>query len=139
MCGEALDGDRQARVQYVDVVQRIIVSEADGPCCLRAPELLGPEVRRLRQHLLASRDLLEALADPARQDLVPLLARGELNVGEIAAHVTLSRPTVSHHLLVLKRAGLVRTRKQGREVFYRLNNATVRGALQRLADSLDGG
>ncbi len=84
----------------------------------------------------ASRDLLDALADPARQDLVQVLAREELNVGDIASRVTLSRPTVSHHLLILKRAGLVRTPKQGREVYYRLNKAPIVNTLQGLVDSL---
>jgi ArsR family transcriptional regulator, arsenate/arsenite/antimonite-responsive transcriptional repressor len=91
---------------------------------------------QLRDHLVASRDLLDALADPARQDLVQLLARQELNVGDIASRVTLSRPTVSHHLLVLKRGGLVRTRKHGREVYYRLNKAPIVNTLQGLVDSL---
>ena len=64
-------------------------------------------------------------------------SRGEeLNVGDIASRVTLSRPTVSHHLLILKRAGLVRTRKQGREVYYRLNKAPIVNTLQGLVDSL---
>jgi ArsR family transcriptional regulator, arsenate/arsenite/antimonite-responsive transcriptional repressor len=112
-----------------------LIGDADV-CCLVAPEALSPEVRQLRDHLVASRDLLDALADPARQDLVQLLAREELNVGDIASRVTLSRPTVSHHLLVLKRAGLVRTRKQGREVFYRLNKAPIVNTLQGLVDSL---
>jgi ArsR family transcriptional regulator len=78
----------------------------------------------------------ERLRHPARQDLVQLLAREELNVGDIASRVTLSRPTVSHHLLILKRGGLVRTRKQGREVYYRLNKAPIVNTLQGLVDSL---
>jgi DNA-binding transcriptional ArsR family regulator len=71
------------------------------------PGALDPEIRTLGDHLALSRDLLIALADPMRQDLVQILARAELNVGEIADHVTLSRPTVSHHLNILRRAGRV--------------------------------
>ena len=112
-----------------------LIGDADV-CCLVAPDALSAEVKQLRDHLVASRDLLDALADPARQDLVQLLARAELNVGDIASRVTLSRPTVSHHLLILKRAGLVRTRKQGREVYYRLNKAPIVNTLQGLVDSL---
>ena len=97
---------------------------------------LSPEVCALREHLVASRDLLSALADPARQDLVQVLARDELNVGDIAARISLSRPTVSHHLGILKRAGLVRTRKQGKEVYYRLNKDAIVATLQGLVDSL---
>src|SRR5579872_2503966 len=98
-----------------------LVNEQDV-CCLVDPSALDPEVRTLGEHLAVSRDLLTALADPMRQDLVQLLARAELNVGEIAERVTLSRPTVSHHLNLLRRAGLVRVRKQGREIYYRLNS-----------------
>ncbi len=112
------------------------IDQDDDACCLVAPEALSPEVRELRDHLRASRDMLDALADPARQDLVQVLARQEANVSDIAAKVTLSRPTVSHHLNVLKRAGLVRTRKQGREVYYRLNKAPIVATLQGLVDSL---
>src|SRR6266550_1246737 len=65
-------------------------------CCLVDPSALDPEVRTLGDHLALSRDLLIALADPMRQDLVQILARAELNVGDIAERVTLSRPTVSH-------------------------------------------
>ncbi len=118
------------------MLQPITIVGDEDVCCLVAPDALNPEVRQLRDHLVASRDLLDALADPARQDLVQVLARTELNVSDIAARVTLSRPTVSHHLLILKRAGLVRTRKQGREVFYRLNKARIVSTLQGLVDSL---
>ncbi|MBV9131086.1 MAG: helix-turn-helix transcriptional regulator [Chloroflexi bacterium] len=105
-------------------------------CCLVDPGALDAEVRSLGEHLAISRDLLIALADPMRQDLVQLLARGELNVGEIAERVTLSRPTVSHHLNLLRRAGLVRVRKQGREMYYRLNKEPIVARLQGLLDSL---
>jgi DNA-binding transcriptional ArsR family regulator len=108
----------------------------DDTCCLVDVASLPPEVRPLREHLAASREMLMALADPARQDLVQLLARGELNVGQIAERVTLSRPTVSHHLNVLRRSGLLRSRKQGREVYYRLNKDRVVATLQGLLDSL---
>lgn len=118
------------------MLERITVVDEDEPCCLVDVRALAPEVRPLREHLIASRDLLTALADPARQDLVQVLARGELNVGQIAARVTLSRPTVSHHLHILRRAGLLRARKQGREVYYRLNKERVVATLQGLLDSL---
>ena len=116
----------------------LVVRNADeDTCCLVAPEALDPEVRTLRDHLVASRDLLNALGDPVRQDLVQVLARAELNVGQIAERVTLSRPTVSHHLGILRRAGLVRTRKLGREVFYRLDKPRITATLQGLVGSLN--
>src|SRR5437868_13795899 len=110
--------------------------DAPDVCCLVEPTALDAEVRTLGEHLAVSRDLLTALADPMRQDLVQLLARAELNVGEIAERVTLSRPTVSHHLNLLRRAGLVRVRKHGREMYYRLNKEPIAATLQGLLDSL---
>lgn len=118
------------------MLEPIPVFSQDDLCCLRDVSALGPQVDNLRQHLLASRDLLNALADPARQDLVQLLARSELNVGEITERVTLSRPAVSHHLGILKRAGLVRVRKVGREAYYRLDKDRITGTLQGLVNSL---
>jgi DNA-binding transcriptional ArsR family regulator len=112
------------------------VLNGEDVCCLVDPAALEPEVRTLGGHLAASRDLLNALADPMRQDLVQLLARGELNVGDIADKVTLSRPTVSHHLNLLRRAGLLRVRKQGREMYYRLDKSRIVATLQALLDSL---
>jgi len=118
------------------VLQRIPILDEADVCCLVDPSALDPEVRTLGDHLALSRDLLIALADPMRQDLVQILARAELNVGDIAERVTLSRPTVSHHLNILRRAGLVRVRKQGREMYYRLNKDRIVGTLQSLLDSL---
>jgi ArsR family transcriptional regulator, arsenate/arsenite/antimonite-responsive transcriptional repressor len=119
------------------VLQPIALVQSEDACCLVDPAALDADVRTLRGHLVASRDLLAALADPARQDLVQLLARTELNVGELAERVTLSRPTVSHHLGILKRAGLVRTRKEGREVYYRLDKPRITATLQGLVESLN--
>ena len=118
------------------MLQRIATSSAEDLCCLVDPAALDPAVRTLGDPLAASRDLLNALADPMRQDLVQLLARAELNVGDIADKVTLSRPTVSHHLNLLRRAGLLRVRKQGREMYYRLDKDRIVGTLQALLDSL---
>jgi ArsR family transcriptional regulator, arsenate/arsenite/antimonite-responsive transcriptional repressor len=116
------------------VLQPIAVLNEQDVCCLVDPSALDAEV--LGGHLAVSRDLLTALADPMRQDLVQLLARAELNVGDIADRVTLSRPTVSHHLNILRRAGLLRVRKQGREMYYRLNKEPIVATLQGLLDSL---
>lgn len=49
-----------------------------------------------------------ALADGTRRQIIELLAREELSAGEIAAHFSCSQPAVSHHLRILRNAGLVR-------------------------------
>jgi DNA-binding transcriptional ArsR family regulator len=78
---------------------------------------------------------LTALGDQARLEILELLLeRGRLNVGEIAAHSRLSRPTVSHHLKVLKDAAILDHAKQGKESFYWCDNAYVAEQLRALAD-----
>lgn len=83
--------------------------------------------------------LLDAASDPIRLGIVFLLGRsGRLNVGDIASNVPrISRPAVSHHLRVLKDAGVVRSEKVGQEVFYWLDRAVIVDTLRRLAAAID--
>ena len=65
--------------------------------------------------------LFHALGDPARQQIVLLLAEHErLNVKQITEHMHLARPSISHHLKVLKDAGMVSLARESRENFYSL-------------------
>ena len=65
-------------------------------------------------------DLFKALADPTRRALLErLLLEGELNVRALTAQAGVSQPAVSKHLGVLKQAGLVQERPEGRVVHYR--------------------
>src|SRR3954468_19586771 len=66
-------------------------------------------------------DALAALADPVRRELVGLLARGELAAGDLADRFPVSRPAISRHLRVLREAGLVRARTDGRRRLYALD------------------
>lgn len=65
-------------------------------------------------------DVAAAIADPVRREILSLLRRGPLPAGAIASRFTISRPAVSRHLRVLREAGLVVDRPQGRERVYRL-------------------
>ena len=82
------------------------------------------DLERLRREFQQCRDLFTALGDTARQDLLCVLltcdCRGLRSV-ELAARTHLSRPAVSHHLQVLKEAGVVRARKEGTRVYYYLD------------------
>ena len=71
-------------------------------------------------------DLFAALANPTRRDLLGLLLDGPRPVQELAAHFQMARPSVSEHLKVLKDAGLVVERKQGRRRYYHLQGAPLR-------------
>jgi DNA-binding transcriptional ArsR family regulator len=62
-----------------------------------------------------------ALADPTRRAVLDLLLRGSLPAGQIAQAFPVSRPAVSKHLRLLKRARLVRAHRVGRQRFFELN------------------
>lgn len=67
----------------------------------------------------------KAVADPNRVRIMALLAGGELSVSAICKHFKMKQPSISHHLSVLKGAKIVDARKEGKEVFYRLNECCV--------------
>lgn len=66
-----------------------------------------------------------ALADETRQEIMQLCCCEWLSVKEIVDALRVTQPTVSHHLAVLREAGLVSARPQGRQTFYRLNQDRV--------------
>jgi DNA-binding transcriptional ArsR family regulator len=71
-------------------------------------------------------ELLKAMSDKTRQEIIMLFERKkEIGVSEIAAHFTMSRPTISHHLNVMRRARLLNSRKESKEVFYSVNKEYV--------------
>lgn len=66
-------------------------------------------------------DPFNAVAEPKRRQVLDLLSAKELSVNEIVKMLGWSQPMVSKHLGVLKRAGLVRERRDGRQRLYRVN------------------
>lgn len=83
-------------------------------------------------------EFCKALADDTRQGILTLLLEGEMSVGEIVDAFTISQPTVSHHLNVLKRYGLVTSRREGQQVFYAINQNNVVACCGRLIAKFDG-
>src|SRR3954449_11458109 len=69
---------------------------------------------------------LAAIADPTRRELLALLAGGEIPAGELADRFPVSRPAISRHLRVLREAGLVRARTDGRRRLYALDPRPLR-------------
>ncbi|MDH4129257.1 MAG: metalloregulator ArsR/SmtB family transcription factor [Spirochaetota bacterium] len=66
-------------------------------------------------------NFLKALCDETRQKILFLLMESEKNVSELVDNFKISQPTISHHLNILKNAGLVSIRKEGKLIYYRLN------------------
>jgi DNA-binding transcriptional ArsR family regulator len=71
-------------------------------------------------------DIFNAVAEPRRREILTYLAEHEREVGEIVAALGLNQPSVSKHLGVLHRVGLVRVRRNGRHRLYRTEGAAIR-------------
>ena len=74
--------------------------------------------------------IFKALNDPTRREIIELLKKGDLTAGEIADHFQITKPSISHHLDLLKQAGLVEAVKQGQFIYYSLNTTVVDGLIQ---------
>lgn len=83
-------------------------------------------------------DAFKALADPTRRSILRLLRRGEMNAGELAERFGISKPSMSHHFAVLKQAELVESRREGQQIFYRLNTTVVEDLLAAVWDLFPG-
>jgi DNA-binding transcriptional ArsR family regulator len=69
--------------------------------------------------------IFKALNDPTRRDILKLLRKREMTAGEIADAFNITRPSISHHLDLLKQANLVTAEKQGQFVSYSLNTTVI--------------
>ena len=109
------------------------VSEA--PCCEAAPLVREPLSAQAAVELATQ---LKALADPVRLRLLSVVAShsgGQACVCDISEGFEVSQPTVSHHLKVLRNAGLLDSERRGSWVYYQV----IPEALQRLSDLLGAG
>ena len=71
-------------------------------------------------------DAFNAVAEPRRRQILDYVATQERSVGEIVTNLNLEQPSVSKHLRVLHKVGLVRMRRNGRHMFYRTNPEAIR-------------
>lgn len=70
-------------------------------------------------------EVLKALSDPNRRKILRVLGHGEMNVGDIGLNFDFTPPTLSHHLSILKKADLVRVRREGTQLIYSLNTTVM--------------
>lgn len=81
----------------------------------------------------------KALSDPTRRKILRLLQKKDLTAGEIAEHFTISKPSISHHLNMLKQAKLVLDERKGQHISYSLNTSVVQEMLGWFLDILGKG
>jgi DNA-binding transcriptional ArsR family regulator len=92
-------------------------------------------LRSLPKEWRAMAKVFVALGDEHRQRILLTFEKGErLTVGQIAEVSTLSRPAVSHHLKILRAAGVLEAEKSGKEVYLRVNRAMLEDALRNVLD-----
>lgn len=80
--------------------------------------------------------VFKALSDGTRREILRLLGRRDLTVGEIVANFELTQPTISRHLAVLREAQLVTDRRRGQNVIYKLDDRALVGAVQGFLDHI---
>ena len=84
-------------------------------------------------------ELFRALSDTSRIRIISVLAAGEMNVGALAEAAGISESAVSHHMRGLRQMRLVRARKEGRQVFYCLDDDHVADLYRRGLDHVQHG
>ncbi len=113
----------------------------EEPCSFIADWLYshkGGSVALASEQLLEKiADRLKAMADPMRLQILHVLQGGERCVNDILGRVGGSQANVSKHLSVLRRVGLVECRREGVNVYYRIEDPTVFAICQSVCDSLE--
>ncbi len=112
---------RSARSEGLDGVERGAHTDVD-PVNVRAvqAQLIEPDVART----LAG--VFKSLSDPTRLRIISALSQRELCVGDLAAALEMEQSTISHQLRDMRAQRLVNFRREGRHVFYRLDDPHVR-------------
>jgi ArsR family transcriptional regulator, arsenate/arsenite/antimonite-responsive transcriptional repressor len=75
-------------------------------------------------------DLFKALNDETRREILNLLQKGDMSAGEISAKFNMSKPSISHHLELLRRADLITSEKRGQFIVYSINTSIMEELLQ---------
>jgi ArsR family transcriptional regulator, arsenate/arsenite/antimonite-responsive transcriptional repressor len=76
----------------------------------------------------------KALSDGTRREILRLLGRRDMSVGEIVEKFSMSQPSISRHLAVLRAAGLVTARRDGQNVVYGLDTTVMQDVVRALMD-----
>jgi ArsR family transcriptional regulator len=79
-------------------------------------------------------DTFKALADPSRREIIRYLKERSMTAGEIADKFAISKPSISHHLNILKQAGLIDDQRQGQNIVYSLNTSVFEEVMRMLLD-----
>ena len=84
-------------------------------------------------------DTFKALADPTRREILKMLNDKSLSAGDIAKAFNISKPSMSHHLNILKNAELVLAERDGQNIIYSLNASVLQEVVQQIMEYFDIG
>ena len=90
------------------------------------------DIDQLRDNADEAGQLLKALGNPDRLLLLCQLVAGEMNVGELEDRLKIVQPTLSQQLGVLRREGLVDTRRDGRQIYYSISSPQALAVIETL-------
>ena len=74
-------------------------------------------------------DTIKALSDPTRRRILELLKKGSMPAGELGKEFDMTGATMSHHLSILKKSGLVQDQKKGTFIYYEINTSVMEDLL----------
>lgn len=73
--------------------------------------------------------MFKALSDPIRRQILLMLRKQDMTAGEIAEKFDISKPSISHHLNILKQAGMVIDERKGQYIYYSINTSVFEDAV----------
>lgn len=79
-------------------------------------------------------ETFKALSDPVRREILTMLKEGRMSAGEIGSHFNMTGATISYHLSILKKAGLVFESKQKNFIYYELNTSVIEEVMLWLSE-----
>lgn len=84
-------------------------------------------------------DVFKALSDPTRRKILEMLSKQDMNAGQIAEAFDISKPSISHHLQILKNAKLIIDQRRGQNIIYSLNMTVLQDVIKWFFDFYKGG
>ena len=81
--------------------------------------------------------VFKALSDPTRRKILQLLKENDLTAGEISDYFNISKPSISHHLNILKQADLVMDERRGQNIIYSLNTTVFQDVMSFFLNLID--
>lgn len=84
-------------------------------------------------------DVFKALSDPTRRKILELLQNQSLNAGEIADYFQITKPSISHHLNILKNSGLIIDERKGQNIIYSIDMTVFQEVMKWFMNFVDKG